>query len=187
MSKNWSYYRRHLLISGGRGLGTRVWSSSFDFVFLRFHSFSLVVKWTEFQWHIIQIFGASNVNTVQWIVEAGSVTANALVRILDVTMYIYVSSSCKIIFGKTIIKKFLVANSTYFCCTSNAGLLIFKPGVTSSRPVGSDNTLKMVDQSNIYLWNFVGFLPGQYLFGWLVPRDFGTGGQRGVISFSFRN
>jgi len=36
-------------------------------VFLRFHSFSLVVKWPEFQWYIIQVFEQLNVNTVQWI------------------------------------------------------------------------------------------------------------------------
>ena len=45
----------------------------------------------------------------------------------------------------------------------------------------------MADQSNVYSWFFLGFLPRQYLVGWFVPRDVGSGGQCGVIPFSFRN
>jgi len=50
------------------------------------------------------------------------------------------------------------------------------------------NNVRLVyDQTMIYIWILMGFLPRQYFLGWLVPRDVGTGGQCGVIPFSFRN
>ena len=45
-----------------------------------------------------------------------------------------------LIFGKTVIKKFLVAKDTCFYCASNAGLLRLKPGETSARLFGCVTT-----------------------------------------------
>jgi len=98
--------------------------------------------------------------------------------------YIFLCHIKLSIFGKNIIKKFLVAKNTYFYLAPNAGLLLFKPGWTSTRLFRFVTTLTKWSRNQI---NFSGFLLRQYLFGWFVPRDVGIGGQCGVIPFFCRN
>jgi len=98
--------------------------------------------------------------------------------------YIYVFSSYKIIFGKTIITKFLVAKSTYFSCASNAGLLLFQPGVTSSRSVGFVTTLSKWCINQIFHYEILwGFYPDNiFLVDW-YHETLGPGSMWGHILF----
>jgi len=92
---NWNIWKPFLKSSPLDFSGQRLGNTSLV-AFLRFQPFSLLVKWPEFHWYIVQIFGHSNVHKVQWI-EVGSFLGRLLVRILVCTVCKYISSSLKII------------------------------------------------------------------------------------------
>jgi len=118
---NWNIWNPFFKSSPLDFSGRRLGNTSLV-VFLRFHSFSLVVKWPEFQWYITQIFKQPNVNKAQWIGVSSS-PGRSLVRFLDGIINVYFSSSCWALnFWKTIVKKVLGCKSNYSSCASDAGL-----------------------------------------------------------------
>ena len=62
-----------------------------------------------------------------------------------------------------------------------------KTDAKAARLFGTSTQSRLTDQTSIYFWILMGFLPRQLFVGWFVLRDEGTGGQCGVIPFSFRN